>query len=202
MNHDKIPIYTDKELVKHDLTIWITVVIVSNLVLCNFKKKIPFDNDWLFYSIGSLLGLSIHSVATSKITLFIIKKLNIKDYRIKVALVDTIKWTTVFIFNNMLFTYLKHKEIIYNLEWFKLYGGIILGYILFNLLFVVKIYNLAKGNPIFGINIFKSSIGIFIGYYLTYGNIHLDFFHSSLSVVISFIIYYLIVQKFIPSILL
>lgn len=202
MNHDKIPIYTDKELVKHDLTIWITVVIVSNLVLCNFKKKIPFDNDWLFYSIGSLLGLSIHSVATSKITLFIIKKLNIKDYRIKVTLVDTIKWTTVFIFNNMLFTYLKHKEIIYNLEWFKLYGGIILGYILFNLLFVVKIYNLAKGNPIFGINIFKSSIGIFIGYYLTYGNIHLDFFHSSLSVVISFIIYYLIVQKFIPSILL
>ena len=102
----------------------------------------------------------------------------------------------------MLLTYLKHKQIIYNLEWFKLYGGIILGYILFNLLFVVKIYNLAKGNPKFGINIFKSSIGIFIGYYLTYGNIHLDFVHSSLSVVISFIIYYLIVQKFIPSVLL
>jgi hypothetical protein len=102
----------------------------------------------------------------------------------------------------MLFTYLKHKQVIYNLEWFKLYGGIILGYILFNLLFVVKIYNLAKGNPRFGINIFKSSIGIFIGYYLTYGNIHLDFFHSSLSVVISFIFYYLIIQKFIPSVLL
>ena len=202
MNNDKLSNYEDKEIVKHNLTIWITVIVVSNLVLCNFKKKLPFDNDWLFYSIGGLLGLSIHSLVTSKITLFIIKKFNIKDYNIKVALVDTIKWTTIYIINNMLFTYLKHKQISYDLEWFKLYGGIILGYIIFNLFFVVKIYKLAKGNPEFGIDIFKSSIGIFIGYLLTHGNVHIDFFHASLSVVISFIFYYLIVQKFIPSLFL
>ena len=202
MNYNKSQNYDDKEIVKHDLTIWFTVIIISNLIICNLKKKDPYDNDWLYYSIGSLLGLSIHSVLTSKITLYIIKKFNIKDHKVKLAIVDSIKWTTVYILNNMLFSYLKHKKIIYDDSWFKLYGGIILGYILFDLLLEEKIYILSKGNHRFGTEIFKSSIGIFIGYLLSYGTVHMDFFHTGLGISISLIIYFLFVQKFIPSILL
>ena len=200
MNHENISNYN--ELIKHDLTAWFTVVVISNIVLCNYQNKQPFDNEWLFYSIASLLGLSIHSILTNKITIHLINKLNIKKRGVKLAIVDSIKWITVYTINNMLFTYLKHKKIIYNNEWFKLYGGIILGYIIFDLLFEEEIYNLTKNNKKFSINVFKSAIGIFVGYYLSYGHVHIDFLHAVISIEISLIIYYLIINKFIPPLLL
>ena len=39
MNYDKLPEYTDESLVKHDLSIWITVIVISNFIYCNLKKK-------------------------------------------------------------------------------------------------------------------------------------------------------------------
>lgn len=201
MNNNKLPKYDDCKLVQHDLSIWITVIIISNLVHCNFKNKNPFDIDWLYYSIASLFGLSIHSLFTSKITLKIIKKLKITNYNVKLAIVDTIKWVTVYICNNILFTYLKNKRVVFDTDWFKLYGGIILGYVIFDLLMEQEVYNLSK-DPDFGVDVFKSAIGLFIGYFISYGHVHIDFFHMVVSIEIALIIYYVIVRKFIPSILL
>ena len=191
----------DTELVQHDLSIWLTVIVISNFIYCNLKNKDCFDNDWFYYSLASLFGLTIHSLSTSKITLFIIKKFNITDYNVKLAIADTIKWSTVYICNNILFTYLKNKKVTFDENWFKLYGGIILGYIIFDLLIeqeINKLYN----NPEFNINIFKSTIGIFIGYFLSYGFVHVDFLYMAISIEVALIIYYIFVKKFIPSIFL
>jgi hypothetical protein len=201
MDYDKQYDY-DKNLVQHDLSIWITVIIVSNIVHCIFKNNDPFDIDWLYYSIASLFGLTIHSLFTSKITLIIIKRLNITKYNVKLALADLIKWSTVFIFNNILFSYLKYKQVTFNNDWFKLYGGIILGYVIFDLLMEKEVYNLSVQNQSFSVNAFKSAIGIFIGYFISYGSVHIDFFHMFASIEIALIIYYVLVKKFIPSLLL
>ena len=202
MNNNKYYNCSDQKLVQHDLTIWLTVIVVSNLVHCNFKNTDPFDIDWLYYSIASLFGLTIHSLFTSKITLIIIKKLNITKYNVKIAIIDTIKWITVYIFNNILFTYLKHKQIIFNNDWFKLYGGIILGYIIFDLLIEKEILDLSINNTDIIIDVIKSAIGIFFGYFISYGFFHIDIFHMITSIEIAIIIYYLIVKKTLPSLLL
>ena len=191
----------DTELVQHDLSIWLTVIVISNFIYCNLKNKDCFDNDWFYYSLASLFGLTIHSLSTSKITLFIIKKFNITDYNVKLAIADTIKWSTVYICNNILFTYLKNKKVTFDENWFKLYGGIILGYIIFDLIMEQEVSNLSKGND-FWIDVFKSAVGIFVGYFINHGTVHIDFFHMVASIEISLIIYYILVKKFIPSILL
>ena len=202
MNYDKLPNYNDRELVQHDLSIWVTVIIVSNLVHSNFKNKDPFDIDWLYYSIASLFGLTIHSLFTGKITLLIIKRFNITNYNVKISIADAVKWSTVYIFNNILFTYLKHKRVIFDNNWFKLYGGIIIGYVIFDLLIEQEVYKLSVKNHDFGIDVFKSAIGIFIGYFISYGSVHIDFFHMVISIEMALIIYYVLVKKFIPSLLL
>ena len=189
------------KLIKHDLTIWLTIIIVFNFINSNLKYKEPFDMDWLYYSIASLFGLTIHSLFTSKISLFIINKFNIEDYNIKLSVIDTIKWSTVYIVNNILFTYLKYKKVIFNEEWFKLYGGIILGYLIFNLLIGKGILKLSDNNENIITDSIKSILGIFLGYFLSYGHVHIDFYHAFISIQVSLIIYYIIVQKFIQSLL-
>ena len=201
MNYDKLPEYTDKLLIQHDLTIWITVIVISNFIYCNLKNKNCFDNDWFYYSLASLFGLTIHSLFTNKITLLIIKKFNITDYNVKLALVDAIKWSTVYICNNILFTYLKNKKVTFDKNWFKLYGGIILGYIVFDLFIEKKLSSLSN-NQDFSIDAFKLVIGIFVGYFLSYGFVHIDFFYTTISIVVALIVYYILVKKFIPPILL
>lgn len=193
--------YDNKEIIKHDLTVWATIVIVYNIVHSNFKNKDPFDIDWFYYSIASLFGLTLHSLITSNITLFIIEKFNITDYNIKLSVADTIKWTTVYIINNILFTYLKHKKIIFDDKWFKLYGGIILGYIIFNLLIRKGVFNVTDDRSEITIDSIKSMIGIFLGYFLTHGHVHADFYHSFISILIALIVYYLLIKKSIPSLL-
>jgi hypothetical protein len=202
MNYDDLPNYSDKDLIEHDLTIWGTIIIISNLVHCKINNKDPFNSDWFYYSLASLFGLSIHSLITSKLTIYIIKKFNIKKYNIKLAIADTVKWMTVYILNNIIFTYIKNKNITFDDKWFKLYGGIILGYIIFDLFIEKDIYNSSNKNPDFTISIFKSALGIFVGYFITYGYVHTDFIHMLISIEISLIFYYFIVKKFIPSILI
>lgn len=202
MNYDNLLNYCDDNLVKHNLTVWLTVIIISNIVHCHIKNKNPFNSDWFYYSLASLFGLTIHSLITCKISIYIIKKFNIKKFNVKLAIVDTIKWLTVYMVNNIIFSYIKNKEISFDDDWFKLYGGIILGYILFDLLIEKDISSLSKKDPDFVIDIFKSALGIFMGYFISYGYIHTDLFHMLISIEISLIIYYIIVRKFIPSILL
>jgi hypothetical protein len=202
MNYDDFPDYNENNLVKQDLTIWGTIIVISNLVHCKINNKKPFDLFWFYYSLSSLFGFSIHSLTTSKITMYIIKKFNIKNYNVKLAIADLIKWTTVYILNNIIFTYIKNGEIIFNDKWFKLHGGIIFGYIIFDLFIQKEIFNASRKNPDFAIDVFKSALGILIGYIISDGYIHTDFYHMIISIEIAFIVYYLFIRSFIPSILL
>jgi hypothetical protein len=193
----------DYKLVKHDLTIWLTIVIISNLVHYKIKNKDPFDMDWVLYSFASLFGLVMHSLFTSKITIYIIKKYNIKSYNVRESITDVIKWTTVYILNNIIVSYFKNKEINFNDKWIKMHSGVIVGYIIFNLLIEKNIFNVSMtSDPDLIISIFKSIIGIFLGYFITDGYVHLDCFHMITSVVLALIVYYVIVKKFIRPILL
>jgi len=200
--NDNIQSYNDKTLVKHDLTIWMTVIIVSNIVHYKFKNKDIFDSEWIIYSIGSLFGFVIHSLFTNKITLYIINKFKIDNYNIKLALSDLIKWSTVYIFNNIIVSCIKNKEIDFGDKWAKLYGGIILGYVIFDIFIEKEIYNISKKNPDIMIDIFKSGLGLFMGYIISDGYIHTDFIHIFVSIEIALIFYHTMVKKIIPSILL
>ena len=202
MNYDYYLRNDNNELIKSDLTIWGTIIIVSNLVYSKIKNKDPFDLDWRLYAMSSLFGIVIHSLFTSKITIYIIKKFNIINYNIKLSILDTIKWSTIFICNNIIISYFKNKEIIFNNEWFSINSSIIIGYIIFNLLIEKDVFNISKNNPDLMISIIKSAIGIFIGYYMSDMYVHIDFIHMLLSIEIALITYYVIVQKLIPSILL
>ena len=191
----------NSNLIKHDLTIWLTIVIISNFINSNFKNKNLFNIDWFYYSIFFLFGLSIHSLFTSRITVYIVNKYNIKNQNIIDALIDIIKWSTVYIINNILFTYFKNNEIIFDERWFKLYGGIILGYILFDLI-VKKEISKINNDPDLLIDLFKSTISLFLGFFISEGYIHIDFIHNLSSVLFALIIYYIFVKKIIPSLLL
>ena len=215
MDEDIISKQNDILLVKHDLTAWFTIFIVYNFVYANIKNEKPFDNEWIYYTLASLFGLCIHSLITSKLTLYLIKKIDIKKYNIKLALADAIKWSTVYIINNAIFTYFTEGNINYSEKWFKIFGGIILGYVLFDLLLYQHIYNINKTQPNnikqpqnsinkteFMVDAFKIVVGFFVGYYLNYGYVHTDYIHVVVSIEIGLIVYYLMVLNNIPTILL
>ena len=215
MNEDILSKQNDNLLVKHDLTAWFTIFIVANIAISKIKNIKPFDNEWMYYMLASLFGLCIHSLITSKGTLYLIKKFKIKKHNVKLALADAIKWGTVYIVNNALFTYFKDGKITYDEKWLKIFGGIILGYVLFDLLLYQEIYNYYNTKPSniketqneinkveFMVDAFKIAIGFFVGYYLNYGFVHTDYIHVMTSVEIGLIVYYLIVLNNIPTFLL
>lgn len=202
MNYDNNKNHADTRLVKHDLTIWVTIIIISNIVHYKFKNRDIFDSEWLLYSLGSLFGLVIHNLITSKLTLYLIRKFKIKNYNTKLALSDIIKWSTVYILNNIIVSCIKNKDIVFHDEWLKLYGGIIFGYVLFDLFIEKEIYNISNKNIDLIIDVFKSALGIFMGYFISGGFLRIDFIHILVSVEIALVFYYFVVKKFIPSILL
>ena len=192
----------DNNIIKHDLTLWVTVIIISNIVHCFFKNNLPFDIDWWYYSIVSLFGFVIHCLITSNLTVYLIKKFKIKNYNIKLALSDIIKWSTVYIITNIIVSYIKNDEIIFDKIIFKLYSGIILGYVIFDLLMEKDIADLSKNNQNFIIDIFKTAFAMFLGYFIMDGYIHTDFIHILTSVEIGLVIFHVIIHKLLPSILL
>ena len=192
----------DNNIIKHDITLWGTVIIISNIVYCFFKNKIPFDIDWCYYSVASLFGFVIHSLITSNLTVYLIKKFKIKNHNIKLALSDIIKWTTVYIITNIIILYINNDEIIFDKIIFKLYSGIILGYVIFDLLIEKDIADLSKNNQNFIIDIFKTAVAMFLGYFISDGYIHTDFIHILTSVEVGLIIFYVIIHKLLPSLLL
>ena len=194
----------DNNLLKQDLSAWFVVVVIFNICNSTMKEKDPFDIEWFYYSLASLFGISVHSLITKNITIFIIKKFKIENIRIIKALNDTITLSTVYILNNIIFTHFIHKDKMFSEKWLKLSSGIILGYIFFDLFIEKEILNINMDEKNYELisDLIKSGIGLLLGFFISDGHININGAHNILSVEIALIVYYLIVKKFIPSILL
>jgi len=66
MNYDDLPDYNDNILIRHDLTIWGTIVIISNLAQCKIRNKEPFDLNWFYFSLSILRKINLNYIKISE----------------------------------------------------------------------------------------------------------------------------------------
>lgn len=186
------------DILKYNLTIWLTIILISTLVKCILKRELLFNSDWAYISYATLIGILIYSLITKNLIVLIIKKFKIKNKKNIDNLIDIIKWTTIYTIKNIIYTYLKYDKVTFNKDFFKLSGGILLGFILFNIF--IKKYIPASNLGTY--RIIKFSIGLFLGYTIRDGTISSELIYNLIGYIIALIIYFKIIIKFIPEFLL
>ena len=122
----------DIQVTKTDLTLFATVLVVSNLVEGQLLKSQLFNEKWMNLAVATLLGVALHGLLTNKISSVINSQLNIDNAGIKGSVYDLIKFGTIFASQRAIVNYIEGKEIVFDQKWLMTHGAIIAGYAAFN----------------------------------------------------------------------
>jgi hypothetical protein len=126
---------TDIQITKVDLTLFATVLTVSNLVYYQlFPGRSLFDNEWMNSSVATLLAVALHGLVTNKLSATINTQLDTKNAGIENSVADLVKFGTIFAAGKVFLHLMKNEQIVFNQAWFTQHGTIIAGYALFNML--------------------------------------------------------------------
>lgn len=122
----------DIQVTKTDLTLFATVLVVSNLVEGQLLKSQLFNEKWMNLAVATLLGVALHGLLTNKISSVINSQLNINNAGVKASIYDLIKFGTVFASQRAIVSYIDGKEIVFDEKWLMSSGAVIAGYAAFN----------------------------------------------------------------------
>jgi hypothetical protein len=126
---------TDIQITKVDLTLFATVLTVSNLVNYQlFPGRVLFDNDWINSSVATLIAVALHGLVTNKLSATINSQLDTKNPGIETSVFDLVKFGTIFTGSKVLLHLMKNEQVVFDQAWVTQHGTIIAGYALFNML--------------------------------------------------------------------
>ena len=126
---------TDIQITKVDLTLFATVLTVSNLVYYQILPgRTLFDNNWINSSVATLLAVALHGLVTNKLSATINKQLDTKNVGIETSVFDLVKFGTIFAASKAVLHLMKNEAVVFNQAWVTEHGTIIAGYALFNML--------------------------------------------------------------------
>jgi hypothetical protein len=126
---------TDIQITKVDLTLFATVLTVSNLVYYQlFPGRSLFDNEWINSSVATLLAVALHGLVTNKLSATINTQLDTKNVGIESSVYDLVKFGTIFAAGKVFLHLMKNEQIAFTQAWITENGTVIAGYALFNML--------------------------------------------------------------------
>jgi hypothetical protein len=126
---------TDIQITKVDLTLFATVLTVSNLVNYQlFPGRVLFDNNWINSSVATLIAVALHGLVTNKLSATINSQLDTKNPGIETSVFDVVKFGTIFTGGKVLLHLMKNEQVVFDQAWVTQHGTIIAGYALFNML--------------------------------------------------------------------
>lgn len=126
----------DIQVTKVDLTLFATVLAVSNVVEGQLFNKQMFNEAWKNNAIAVLLGVALHSLLTNKVSAMVNTQLK-GTVGVEQSVYDLVKFGTIFAVQRAGNLYLQGRPVgleIYTEDWLKENGSVIAGYAIFNML--------------------------------------------------------------------
>lgn len=122
----------DIQVTKTDLTLFATVLVVSNVVEGQLMKSQLFNEKWMNIAVATLLGVALHGLLTNKVSGMINSQMKIDNAGVKASVYDVVKFGTIFAAQRAIVAYIEGRPIVFDQRWFMEHGAIIAGYAAFN----------------------------------------------------------------------
>lgn len=119
---------------KTDLTLFATILVVSNVVGSQLQIEALFDEKWMNFSVATLLGVALHGLLTNKVSSMTNTGLNVVNEGVRKSVYDLVKFGTIFISQKAISSYLSNQPIVFDTRWAMTSGFTIVGYSAFNML--------------------------------------------------------------------
>jgi hypothetical protein len=189
----------DIQVTKTDLTLFATVLVVSNVVESQLMKAQLFNEKWMNLAVATLLGVALHGLLTNKVSGMINNQLNVDNAGVKASVYDLVKFGTIFAAQRAIVSYIEGRPIVFDQGWFMENGAIIAGYAAFN----VAVQNMVpkvgdEHQPLLN-DLIKVSMGALASNYLMDGTInqtHLMLLGATLA---GFVGFHLFTKKLVVS---
>jgi hypothetical protein len=187
---------TDIQVTKVDLTLFATVLTVSNLVYYQiFPGRTLFDNDWINSSVATLLAVALHGLVTNKLSATINTQLDTKNPGIETSVFDLVKFGTIFAASKVILTLMKNETVSFDQAWVTQHGAIIAGYALFNILlkqYVPTVSN--KQQPLLN-DLIKVSTGAVLSTYVMQKALPVKDLYELGGVLAGFVVFHLLTKQ-------
>lgn len=185
----------DIKVTKYDLTLFTTLLVVTNIVNNQLFKANLFDEQWKNIAVATLLGVALHGLITNQISSVVNNQLNLHKSSLALVIYDLVKFGTIFVSIRVITSLLEDKKIEFDKVWMLETGGIIAGY---------GLYSIAIGpimpptnkviQPLFNDSI-KLSMGALAGKFALGADITNDKVLQFSGVLLSLIIFHLFTKK-------
>lgn len=188
----------DIQVTKVDLTLFSTVLVVSNLVSSQLEKTQLFTEKWMNLAVATLLGVSLHGLLTNKLSATVNTSINVDNEGVKKSVYDLVKFGTIFVSQRAISSYIEGREIVFDQRWASVSGLTIAGYAAFDMLesYVPKV---PMHQPLFN-DLIKVSMGALAANYFVDGTITQAHLLNLASVLSGFVAFHLVTKQLVvPS---
>ncbi len=160
----------DIQVTKVNLTLFSTVLIVSNIVEGQLFKTALFNEKWMNGAIATLLGVALHGLITNKISTMLNTQLNISNAGVMQSVYDLVMFGTIFISQRAISSYMEGKPVVFDQKWAMTSGLIIAGYAAFNMVVSGMVPKVGEQQPLLN-DLVKVSMGALTANYFMDGAI-------------------------------
>jgi hypothetical protein len=190
----------DIHVTKNDLSLFITIVIVTNLFEYKLVGAALFDEKWMNSSVALLLGVALHGLLTNKLSAMVNTQLNIQNVGLKNSVYDFFKFGTIFVCQRSISSYIEAKPIVFDREWMMNTGLTIAGYSAYNVVLAPVMPAVdPKFQPLFN-DLVKVSLGDLTAKYFISGTITQKHLMTLSGLLASFVVFHLVVKQLVfPS---
>jgi hypothetical protein len=183
----------DMQVTQVDLTLFSTVLIVSNIVSSQLEHTRLFSEKWMHLAIATLIGVVLHGLLTNQVSGMATKALSTNNVGVKKSVYDLIKFGTIFLSQKVITSYLENKDVNFDQRWMMTSALTIVGYAGFNML-ESYVPAVPAYQPLFN-DIIKVSMGALLASYLVDGTITQGHIMGLVATLSGFVAFHLVTKN-------
>jgi len=185
----------DIQVTKTHLTLFTTVLLVSNLVESQLFKTAPLDAKWVNLLIATLVGVALHGlVITNNLAPAVNNSLKVKNTGVRQAVTDFFMFSTIFVSQKVLTSQLAGIPIVFDKVWAMTSGLTIAGYAIFDIIVQKMVPTInAKLQPLLN-DLIKISMGNLLAVFVVEGTITQTHLMSLGALLSGFVVFHLVVK--------
>ena len=185
------PSSADIEVTKYDLTLAATFLVVSNLGEKYLLDTPLLDEKWQKLALATLIGFAAHGLLTNKLSAYLNDRFKVVSENSKAAVYDIVKFSTVFVAQQVLVQYMEGRPINLNDKRWQLVSALVIaGYVLFDLFVKDSMPNVDKQQPLVN-DLVKVSMGALLAAHFAQGGINETNLKSLAALLAGFAVFHL-----------
>ena len=177
------------------LSLFLTIIIITNLCDNFFLDVALFDSVWLNSSIAFLLGIILHSIFINKLSIKFNAYFDIKNRGIKNSIHDFFKFGSIYVCHKYISSYMDGTPVVFDRDWIMETTLLIAGYSAYNIILDPIMPNVSSYYQSLFNDVVKITLGNLTADYFTYGTITKTHIIKLFGLISSFVIFHLVVKE-------